>query len=431
MPTYRASTSGATDTARFAASEKLPVQCTLLRSQTDSSMSVSNIKALIALGKFSSVTQKLGERLEVDAAAARLSAAHTERITFYVIVAAGVLNAAGTGLIYLLFFRRVTRPLRHATDAAARMARGDFTGAISQQGGEATALLRALAAMQAQVGGLLAEIRAAAESVLGGAGDLAHGNLELSTRTEQQASSLEETASSMEELTSTVQQNAAGARKADQLASGTSEVAAKAGRVVGDMVKTMQNIAGSSRRISEITGLIDGIAFQTNILALNAAVEAARAGDQGRGFAVVAAEVRSLAQRSAAAAKEIKQLIEASAREVDDGGRLVREAGDTMKEVVVSVDQVTQLVGAIARASSEQSDGIQQVTSAVTQMDTVVQQNAALVEQASGATDMMRAQAEALLEMVSRFQLAAGGPQSRSDDGLAPSLHWLAAPARA
>ena len=233
---------------------------------------------------------------------------------------------------------------------------------------------------------------------------IAQGNVDLSQRTEEQASTLEETASSMEELTSTVTQNAQNARQASTLAVSASDVARKGGQVVGQVVSTMTGISESSKKISDIISVIDGIAFQTNILALNAAVEAARAGEQGRGFAVVAAEVRNLAQRSASAAKEIKTLIGDSVNKVDAGTKLVGAAGKTMDEIVGSVKQVSDLITEIAAASQEQSAGIEQVNTAITQMDQVVQQNASLVEEATAATESMKEQASALLQMVSRFK---------------------------
>jgi methyl-accepting chemotaxis protein len=229
--------------------------------------------------------------------------------------------------------------------------------------------------------------------------------VDLSQRTEEQASTLEETASSMEELTTSVTQNADHARQASQLAVDASEVARRGGEVVGQVVQTMTGISDSSRKISEIIGVIDGIAFQTNILALNAAVEAARAGEQGRGFAVVAAEVRNLAQRSAAAAKEIKALIGSSVEQVDAGSRLVQAAGTTMGDIVASVKKVSDLISEIAAASHEQSSGIEQVNTAVTQMDQVVQQNASLVEESTAATEAMKEQAGSLLKLVARFRL--------------------------
>jgi methyl-accepting chemotaxis protein len=259
--------------------------------------------------------------------------------------------------------------------------------------------------MNKELVAMIVKVRAGTETIASGSGQIAAGNLDLSARTEQQAASLEETASSMEELTATVKQNADHAHQASKLAVSASQVAVKGGEVVAEVVGTMASINDSSKRIAEIIGVIDGIAFQTNILALNAAVEAARAGEQGRGFAVVASEVRNLAQRSAAAAKEIKALIDDSVEKVEAGSRLVNEAGTTMQDVVESVKRVTDIMGEITSASREQSEGIEQVNQAIGQMDQVTQQNAALVEQAAAATESMQDQARNLTEVVSVFKL--------------------------
>jgi methyl-accepting chemotaxis protein len=265
-----------------------------------------------------------------------------------------------------------------------------------------------MAKMQQDLSNIIEHINETAGAITGGVNEVASGNEDLSQRTEEQASSLEETASSMEELTSTVMQNAENAKQASQLAAGASEVAMKGGNVIGQVVVTMSSINESSKKIVDIISVIDGIAFQTNILALNAAVEAARAGEQGRGFAVVAAEVRTLAQRSAAAAKEIKQLIGDSVHKVENGTRLVDQAGKTMEQIVASVKRVTDIMREIAAASQEQSSGIEEVNQAITQMDQVTQQNAALVEEAAAAAESMQAQAQSLMQAVSVFKLAEG-----------------------
>ncbi len=316
----------------------------------------------------------------------------------------GVLLVLGVLANWLI--RAITRPIAHAVEVANRVADGDISAPIDTGANdEAGQLLTALGVMQDRLASTLARIRETSSIVSTASHEIAAGNTDLSARTESQASSLEETASSMEELTSTVKQNAENARQANQLVGATADVAVKGGRVVGEVVDTMASIKNSSRKIADIIGVIDGIAFQTNILALNAAVEAARAGEQGRGFAVVASEVRNLAQRSAMAAKEIKALIEDSVDKVEAGGRLVDEAGKTMDEIVGSVKRVTDIMGEIAAASAEQSSGIEQVNQAITQMDDVTQQNAALVEEAAAAAESLREQANALAEAVGFFRL--------------------------
>ncbi len=293
---------------------------------------------------------------------------------------------------------------------------GDLTQRVPMQGksGQIEALCSGLNAVIEAMAGVVGSVKESTETISTAADEISKGNTDLSSRTEQQASSLEETASSMEELTSTVKQNAENARQANQLAVGASDVAVKGGEVVGQVVTTMTGISESSKKIADIIGTIDGIAFQTNILALNAAVEAARAGEQGRGFAVVATEVRNLAQRSANAAKEIKQLIEDSVNRVDAGTKLVDEAGQTMDEIVSSVKRVTDIMAEITAASQEQSSGIEQVNQAITQMDEVTQQNAALVEQAAAAAESMQEQTGSLVQLVSRYTLTQGGVRAAS-----------------
>jgi methyl-accepting chemotaxis protein len=302
-------------------------------------------------------------------------------------------------------------------DVAQRVAAGDLTSSIESTSRDETGmLLGALRDMNDSLRKIVTEVRTGTEGIASASKEIAAGNADLSSRTEEQASSLEETASAMEELASTVRQNADNAKQANQLAAAASQVAVKGGTVVGDVVQTMSSINESSRKIADIISVIDGIAFQTNILALNAAVEAARAGEQGRGFAVVATEVRTLAQRSAAAAKEIKQLISDSVAKVEDGTRLVDQAGATMEEIVASVKQVTEIIGEITSASQEQSSGIEQVNQAVMQMDQVTQQNAALVEEAAAGAESMREQAQQLGDVVAVFtishDLTRSAPQS-------------------
>ena len=309
-----------------------------------------------------------------------------------------------------LITRSITKQLggepQTAVEVASRIAAGDLEVQIDTAAGDSTSLMAAMKSMRDRLADIVRNVRNGTDTMATASGQIAAGNLDLSSRTEQQASSLEETASSMEELTSTVRQNAENAGQANQLAISASEVAARGGSVVSEVVDTMEQINTSARKIVDIIGVIDGIAFQTNILALNAAVEAARAGEQGRGFAVVATEVRSLAQRSAAAAKEIKSLIGDSVDKVENGSKLVAQAGSTMDEVVSSVRRVTDIMAEITAASHEQSAGIEQVNQAITQMDQVTQQNAALVEEAAAAADSLQEQAAALSEIVSIFRVS-------------------------
>ncbi|MEC5161231.1 MULTISPECIES: methyl-accepting chemotaxis protein [unclassified Janthinobacterium] len=305
----------------------------------------------------------------------------------------------------------IVRPIRHAVKVARSVAGGDLTGTILvESGDEVGQLLQALQDMNASLFKIVGEVRGGTETIAMASREIAAGNLDLSSRTEAQASSLEETAASMEQLTGTVKQNADHARQANQLALSAAEVAGKGGAVVAQVVETMASIKASSKKIVDIIAVIDGIAFQTNILALNAAVEAARAGEQGRGFAVVANEVRTLAQRSAGAAREIKALIGDSVSKVDNGSALVDEAGRTMDEIVASVHRVTAIMGDISAATHEQMAGIEQVNHAIAQMDQVTQQNAALVEQASAAAATMQDQAAQLSGVVGVFKLSGGKP---------------------
>jgi methyl-accepting chemotaxis protein len=293
----------------------------------------------------------------------------------------------------------------YAVSVVGAIADGDLSTEIVTKTHDQSSLLFGIKTMRDKLANVVSQVREGSDSIASATGEIAAGNLDLSNRTEQQAGALEETSSTMEELTSTVRQNADSARQANQLAISASEVAQQGGEVVGQVVQTMSSINDSSKKIVDIISVIDGIAFQTNILALNAAVEAARAGEQGRGFAVVASEVRSLAQRSSAAAKEIKLLIDNSTEKVDEGGRLVQLAGSTMEKVVVSVKRVTAIVGEISLASQEQTAGIEQVNQAIVEMDKMTQQNAALVEQASAAAQALHDQASGLTNVVSVFKL--------------------------
>ncbi|QNB09495.1 HAMP domain-containing protein [Herbaspirillum frisingense] len=306
-----------------------------------------------------------------------------------------------------LVTRSITRPLNEAVNVASAVAQGDLTVQIADTSKDETGMLLAsLKTMNQNLHRIVSEVRTGTDTINTASSEIATGNLDLSSRTEEQAGALEETASAMEELTSTVKQNADNARQANQLAATASEVAVQGGSVVGQVVQTMGEINDASRKIVDIISVIDGIAFQTNILALNAAVEAARAGEQGRGFAVVASEVRTLAQRSASAAKEIKALIDDSVARVDNGSQLVEQAGSTMSEVVASVRRVTDVVAEISAASHEQSDGIEQINHAIVQMDEVTQQNAALVEQAAAAAQSLQEQSVRLSETVGVFKLS-------------------------
>jgi len=350
-----------------------------------------------------------------------------DAVTLHTLGAAAL--AAALVLCWLLT-RSITVPLRGAVEAIETVARGDLSRPIAVTSRDQVGqLLAALAVMQENLKELVVGVVHGAQGVADSSAQLARGNLDLSQRTEEQASTLEESAGSMEQLTATVNQNADHARQAKELAVGAAAVAGRGGEVVGEVVRTMSGITESSRRVVDIIGVIDGIAFQTNILALNAAVEAARAGEQGRGFAVVAAEVRSLAQRSAGAAKEIKALIGDSVGKVEAGSRLVDEAGSTMQEVVGSVQRVNTLIAEIASASQEQSQGIAQVTTAITQMDQVVQQNAALVEEAAAATESMKDRAAELVQAVSRFHL--GQASEAAVQAALPPLRIRPAPAAA
>ncbi|MET3130628.1 methyl-accepting chemotaxis protein [Oxalobacteraceae bacterium GrIS 1.11] len=355
------------------------------------------------------------------------------------ISATGYLMAAAIGLAALLsviagtlLLRGITEPLAQAIGIARRVAKGDLGGRIEVNSrNEIGQLVQALSEMDVSLAHIVHDVRAATDTIDAASGQIASGNQELSSRTEQQAGSLEKTAASMEQLTGTVRQNGDNARQANQLALSAAEVAGKGGAVVSQVVVTMGSINESAKKIVDIIGVIDGIAFQTNILALNAAVEAARAGEQGRGFAVVASEVRNLAQRSAGAAKEIKTLIGDSMEKVTLGARLVDQAGSTMQEIVSSVNRVTDIMTEITAASKEQSDGIDHINQAINEMDSATQQNARLVEDAAAAADSLEQQAKSLVQLVSVFKIDGAGraPAKAAASAFQPMPTRAAAPA--
>ncbi|MDP1657680.1 MAG: methyl-accepting chemotaxis protein [Hylemonella sp.] len=358
---------------------------------------------LAAIDKYVAVQEKQRDE-------ARQTALQTRNEVQMVAAISAVLVFALSIVLSLMLVRSITRPLERAVSVAEAITAGDLTQQIrDDRNDEFGVLTRALSEMVSKLRSLVSEVRNGVESVSTASNEIANGNHDLSVRTEQTASNLQQTASSMEELTSTVNQSADTARQANQLATTAAQVASRGGEVVGQVVNSMQHITDSSRKIADIIGTIDGIAFQTNILALNAAVEAARAGEQGRGFAVVASEVRSLAQRSAEAAKEIKELISLSVETVESGSRQVEQAGQTMSEIVSSVQRVTDLIGEITVASGEQRDGIALVNDAVANLDQMTQQNAALVEESAAAASALRDQAQRLAEVVSVFNVGGQG----------------------
>jgi len=373
---------------------------------------------------------RIKERNAEEAAQDASALYESSRAMMLVLVLGSAVFGVGLGVVIT---RGLTRQLggepAYAGDIASRIAAGDLSVDVALRQGDRSSLLFAMKTMRDSLAQIVGEVRNGTDAIASASRQIASGNLDLSSRTEEQASSLEETASSMEELTSTVQQNADNARQANRLATSASEVAERGGAVVAQVVDTMASINDSSKKIVDIIGVIDGIAFQTNILALNAAVEAARAGEQGRGFAVVASEVRTLAQRSASAAKEIKLLIDDSVGKVDAGARLVDQAGATMDEIVASVRRVTDIMGEISSASLEQTEGIEQINMAVSQMDQVTQQNASLVEEAAAGAESLQDQAGKLAELVSVFKLDARSPSVAAPAAQARPATRLAAPA--
>ena len=372
-------------------------------------LDLKNTRAGAASGAFSKQLTEFAQGI-TSYSEEMVSSARSQAATMAVVYAVLAVVIVAVWLAAFLFMNRVVlRPLRAVSESFDKIAGGDLTVRVEVSStNEIGTLMAAVKRMQESLTRTVSAVRRGVDEINVGSREISAGNTDLSSRTEEQAASLEETAASMEQLASTVKQNADNARQANQLAASASDVAERGGSAVSEVVDTMQEISASSRKISEIVSVIDGIAFQTNILALNAAVEAARAGEQGKGFAVVAGEVRSLAQRSAQAAKEIKGLIEDSVAKVGAGSQQVERAGATMQEIVASVKRVTDIMGEISAASEEQSSGIDQVNRAVSQMDEVTQQNAALVEEAAAAAGSLQEQAERLAEAVAVFKITAG-----------------------
>ena len=379
---------------------------TLARDDVDGVFKLASNGLYPAIDPLADVVDKLAN-LQLEGAAAEYAAAQKlYGVVLWTTLALGAAVLVVAVLVSVGLVRSITRGIGVAVKAAQTVAAGDLGSVIVvDRRDEIGTMLGALKAMNGNLAAIVGDVRNASASIAIGSSQIAHGNSDLSQRTEEQASNLEQTAASMEQLTATVRHNAETARRASELAEGASTVAARGGDVVGRVVATMDDIADSSRRIADIVGVIDGIAFQTNILALNAAVEAARAGEQGRGFAVVAGEVRTLAQRSATAAREIKVLIGESVGRMENGTRLVADAGRTMGDIVEQVTRVSALIGEISDASDEQSRGIGQIGDAVAQLDQVTQRNAALVEESAAAAESLRMQADTLSRTVATFRL--------------------------
>jgi methyl-accepting chemotaxis protein len=397
--------------AEYRKSVKQVVELGTQKKQQDAA-DISDGAASMALDEVLTALEKLSKYTFESGAAAADASRQVYRLAFGatigLLAVALVLGAALAAMIGRGLVRQLGGEPRDAARIVQAIADGDLATPVPVRAGDSTSLLARLGAMQQRLAEAVASVRRGAENVATASGQIAQGNRDLSSRTEQQASALQHTAATMDELGTTVRTNADSARQANQLAMGASEVARRGGEVVERVVATMSGIHESSRQIGEIITVIDGIAFQTNILALNAAVEAARAGEQGRGFAVVAGEVRSLAQRSAEAARQIKDLIGTSVSRVEQGTGLVGDAGKTMAEIVESIQRVTDIVGEISTASAEQSSGVAQVGEAVSQMDRTTQQNAALVEESAAAADSLSRQAEELVQAVGVFRLARG-----------------------
>ncbi|MEK8047652.1 methyl-accepting chemotaxis protein [Ideonella margarita] len=379
---------------------------------------------LPAAQAYLSAMDKLSTILDEEAATLAAKGHAMLELTRKLLVASAALAIALGAFIAWSLTRSITVPMRRVIDTAQHIAEGDLSTEVRvSRDDEIGQLQRAMLKMRDNLHGMVSGIRSSTDGITTASSEIAIGSQDLSARTEQTASNLQEAASSMEQLTGTVRQTADSARTANQLAATAAEAARKGGDVVGEVVSNMEGIATASRKIADIIGVIDGIAFQTNILALNAAVEAARAGEQGRGFAVVAAEVRSLAQRSASAAREIKTLIGASVEQVESGSRLVETAGQSMTDIVGSVQRVSDIIGEISAAAAEQSDGIAQVNGAVTQLDQMTQQNAALVEESAAAAESLKDQAQRLAQVVSRFELGSGPAGSPVSPSPARSTH--------